>query len=159
HELSRAQQQANLLKALVEIPQTTTTVDERLASVAKAFGESFTANQCVLQTVENGQLQPQQGLFQLAGMDGTPVETDPLIQDAIATQKIQLFLHTSTSPHNDYYADKNIGIHLVIPLLYKEDTSAILALQWKKGFTLEKEDVSTLHLVSHQLALSLACMG
>ena len=159
HELGRAQQQANLLKALVEIPRTATTVDECLATIAQTFGESFDANQCVLQMVENGQLQSQQGLFQAADVDSAPAETDPLIKDAITTQKIQLFLHTSTSPHSDYYVDKNIGIHLVIPLLNKEDTSAILALQWGKEFILEKEDVSTLHLVSHQLALSLACMS
>ena len=159
HELGRAQQQANLLKALVEIPRTATTMDECLANIAQTFGESFQANQCVLQTVENGQLQSQQGLFQTADVDSAPIETDPLIKDAIATQKIQLFIHTSTSPHSDYYADKNIGIHLVIPLISKEETSAILALQWGKKFTLEKEDVSTLHLVSHQLALSLACMS
>ena len=159
HELGRAQQQATLLKALVEIPQTSSTVDECLYSIAKTFGESFEATQCVLQTVVDGQLQAQQGLFRLPGIEEYPIETDPLIKDAIATQKIQLFLHTSSNNHSDYYTDKNIGIHLVIPLLYKDATSAILALQWDKAFTLEQDDVSTLHLVSHQLALSLACMN
>ena len=160
HELGRAQQQAALLKALVEIPRSAHSLDKCLASVAQTFGESFEATQCVLQMVNDGQLQLQQGLFSVQDADGSSVATDPLIKEAIATQKIQLFLHTSTtSEHSDYYQDKDIGIHLVIPLLYKNATSAVLALQWGKDFTLEQDDVSTLHLVSHQLALSLACMS
>lgn len=159
HELGRAQQQATLLKALVDIPRTANTVDECLANIATVFGESFSTSQCVLQTVADGTLQPQQGMFSGADAHGSSPEADPLIKDAIATQKIQLFLSTSSSDHSEHYASKNIGTHLVIPLIYKDAASAILSLQWGPDFILEQADVSTLHLVSHQLALSLACMG
>lgn len=159
HELGRAQQQAALLKALVDIPRTCSTLRECLSAIAQTFGESFQASHCVLQMVEDGQLQTDRGVLTTTEFEGHTMETDPLIKDAIATQKIQLFLHTSTHDHADYYAGKNIGTHLIIPLIFKEATSAILALQWDKEFTLDQEDVSTLHLVSHQLALSLACMS
>ena len=159
HELGRAQQQATLLKALVDIPRACSTLSDCLSAIAQTFGESFHASQCVLQIVADGQLQTDRGVVIAAGAKGYPLETDPLVKDAIATQKIQLFLHTSTHDHANYYADKTVGTHLIIPLMFKESTSAILALQWDQEFTLDQEDVSTLHLVSHQLALSLACMS
>ncbi|NEP54981.1 MAG: response regulator [Moorea sp. SIO3C2] len=158
HELGRAQQQATLLKALVDIPRACSTLEECLSMVAQTFGNSFQASHCTLQMVTDGALTTSQGVFSSSTEDFI-VETDPLIKGAIATQKIQLFLHTSPSDHTDYYADTNVGTQLVIPLMYKDSTSAMLALRWDKDFTVEQEDVSTLHLVSHQLALSLACMS
>lgn len=157
HELDRAQQQAQLLKALVEIPRNADTLDECLDSIATSFGEAFTSRQCVVHMVENGQLGPHQGVDRNSATH-SPIDDDPLIQAAIASQKIQLFLHTSTSDHQSHYEAKEVGTHLVIPLLQNDATSAILSLQWGTDFTLEKEDVSTLHLISHQLALSLACL-
>ena len=159
HELDCAQRQATLLKALVDIPRTSSPGKECLSALAKTFGESFSASDCVLQTVENGQLQPEPGVFAGSDSQGCSVDTDPLIKDAIDTQKIQLFLHTSTHDHADYYADKGVGTHLVIPLIYNDAATAILSLQWGQGFRLEQEDVSTLHLVSHQLALALMFMS
>lgn len=159
HELSRAQQQATLLKTLVELPQTGGTANDYLMAVAKAFGESFQVDRCILQTVAEGQLQANQGVFVASGVGDWTTESDPLIKNAIATQSIQLFLPKSTSDHFEYYTDKSIGTHLVIPLLQKDSISSILSLQWGKDFTLEQDDVSTLHLVSHQLALSLACLS
>ncbi|MEM9213912.1 MAG: response regulator [Cyanobacteria bacterium P01_F01_bin.150] len=159
HELDRAQQQASLLNALVNAPRSCSTVGEYLTVTAKIFAESFRAVSCLVQTVENECLQPGKGVFVELGFEECPPEANPLISNAITTQNIQLFLSTSSSnAYSDYYADKKVGAHIVIPLIYKNTTSAILSLQWKDSATLEQEDVSTLYLVSHQLALSLACM-
>lgn len=157
HELDRAQQQATLLKALVEIPHQTETLEECLNSIATSFGKAFTSRQCTIHMVDSGQLGTHYGRSERNAL-GSPGAQDPLIQEAIASQNIQLFLHTSTSDHHDYYEAQGVGTHLVIPLMQNEATSAVLSLQWDKDFTLDQEDVSSLHLISHQLALSLACL-
>ncbi|NET52467.1 MAG: response regulator, partial [Merismopedia sp. SIO2A8] len=158
-ELSRAQVQASLLKALVDIPCNATTLGECLKQLAVVFGESLHANQCRLQMVTDGTLFDDYGCYNAPGIPEQPLAGDPLVKDAIATQSIKLFVHSSArTDYSEYYLDGAIGTHLAIPLISKESPFALLSLQWAKDFWLESDDISILHLLSNQLALSLACL-
>ncbi|MGK7891855.1 MAG: response regulator [Leptolyngbyaceae cyanobacterium] len=158
-ELSRAQKQAHLLKALVEIPRQTEVLADCLEKIAIVFGDTFSTTQCILQQVDKGQTSAIKGQYIASDHTLCPLEDDPLVGEAIASQVIKLFVHSAASNHRDYYADKEIGSHLVVPLIAKDTVFFVLSLQWSKDFALAQEDIPILYLLSNQLALVLSCIG
>ena len=158
-ELNRAQIQAFLLKTLVGIPQESETLIQCLEKLAAAFGENFSADQCVLRKVVGAGLGEERGEYVIPDRIAHTLDDDPLVQDAIATKSIRLFVKASAQDHVDYYSARGIATHLVMPLLHKETPFTVLSLQWPEGFVLAQEDVSMLHLLSNHLALALAYAG
>lgn len=161
NELNRAQTQSSLLKALVDVPGSVDSLTGCLEEFANVFGNTWAASQCILQRVSDGQLEPGQlGQHTAKGEPSNSLGGDPLVEKAITTQSIQLFVQTSSAneSHVQYYAEQNVGTHLVIPLIKNDNVFVIFSLQWPKDFVLCQEDVSVLHLSSHQLALILSCL-
>ncbi|MEB3230020.1 MAG: response regulator [Leptolyngbyaceae bacterium] len=158
-ELSRAQKQAYLLKALVEIPRDTNAFTDCLEKIATVFGNTFSTNQCTIQQVINNQLSEIVGQYAAPDCSPNTVNDDPLVQEAIASQSIKLFIHNSAAArHGEYYAAQKIGTHLVVPLIAKNTVVFVISLQWLKDFVLSQEDISILYLLSNQLALVLSCI-
>ncbi|NEQ99969.1 MAG: response regulator [Cyanothece sp. SIO2G6] len=158
-ELTRAQKQAYLLKALVEIPRDVDVLADCLEKIAVVFGETFSTSQCVLEQVSEGQLSELKGQYTASGQTSYAFSGDPLVAEAIASQAIKLFIHNSSAaPHAEFYANKDVGTHLVVPLIAKDTVFFVLCLQWSKDFALSQEDISILYLLSNQLALVLSCL-
>jgi response regulator RpfG family c-di-GMP phosphodiesterase len=83
-ELHRAQAQTALLATIVQVAQESDSVESCLDPIAQAFGESFCADGCILQLVENNTLAAAQGTYTTSEIIENSLEKDPLVQEAIA---------------------------------------------------------------------------
>ncbi len=158
-ELHRAQAQTALLATIVQAAQESDRLEACLSPIAKAFGESFYADGCVLQLVENNALSAQQGTYTTVETIENSLEKDPLVQEAIANQSLQVWVNApgATPPAStEYYQSVGIQTHLVIPIIYRASLLAVLSLQWKKKTTpLREDELKLIHLSAQQVGLAL----
>ncbi len=158
-ELHRAQAQTALLATIVQAAQESDRLEACLSPIAKAFGESFYADGCVLQLVENNALTAQQGTYTTVETIEISLEKDPLVQEAIANQTLQVWVNApgATPPAStEYYQSVGIQTHLVIPIIYRASLLAVLSLQWKKKTTpLREDELKLIHLSAQQVGLAL----
>ena len=158
-ELHRAQAQTALLATIVQAAQESDRLEACLSPIAKAFGESFYADGCVLQLVENNALSAQQGTYTTVETIENSLEKDPLVQEAIANQSLQVWVNApgATPPAGaEYYQTVGIQTHLVIPIIYRASLLAVLSLQWKKKTTpLREDELKLIHLSAQQVGLAL----
>jgi CheY-like chemotaxis protein len=158
-ELHRAQAQTALLATIVQAAQESDRLEACLEPIAKAFGESFYADGCVLQLVENNALTAQQGTYTTVETIEISLEKDPLVQEAIANQTLQVWVNApgATPPAStEYYQSVGIQTHLVIPIIYRASLLAVLSLQWKKKTTpLREDELKLIHLSAQQVGLAL----
>lgn len=166
-ELQRAQAQTALLAAIMQAAQESDNLESCLNPIAKAFGESFHADVCILQLVENNALAAAQGTYTTLDAIENTLDKDPLVQEAI--------LKATTTPHDtyslqawvdapgttplagaEYYKSAGIKIHLLVPILYRESLLAVLSLQWKQRTTpLREDELKLIHLSAQQVGLAL----
>ncbi len=158
-ELHRAQAQTALLATIVQAAQESDRLEACLEPIAKAFGESFYADGCVLQLVENNALTAQQGTYTTVETIEISLDKDPLVQEAIANQTLQVWVNApgATPPAStEYYQSVGIQTHLVIPIIYRASLLAVLSLQWKKKTTpLREDELKLIHLSAQQVGLAL----
>ncbi|HEY9740964.1 MAG TPA: response regulator [Coleofasciculaceae cyanobacterium] len=158
-ELHRAQAQTALLATIVQAAQESDRLEACLEPIAKAFGESFYADGCVLQLVENDALTAQQGTYTTVETIEISLDKDPLVQEAIANQSLQVWVNApgATPPAStEYYQSVGIQTHLVIPIIYRASLLAVLSLQWKKKTTpLREDELKLIHLSAQQVGLAL----
>ncbi len=158
-ELHRAQAQTALLATIVQAAQESDRLEACLEPIAKAFGESFYADGCVLQLVENNALTAQQGTYTTVETIEISLDKDPLVQEAIANQSLQVWVNApgATPPAStEYYQSVGIQTHLVIPIIYRASLLAVLSLQWKKKTTpLREDELKLIHLSAQQVGLAL----
>ena len=158
-ELHRAQAQTALLATIVQAAQESDRLEACLSPIAKAFGESFYADGCILQLVENNALSAQQGTYTTVETIENSLEKDPLVQEAIANQTLQVWVNApgATPPAStEYYQSVGIQTHLVIPIIYRASLLAVLSLQWKKKTTpLREDELKLIHLSAQQVGLAL----
>ncbi|MBD1842296.1 response regulator [Cyanobacteria bacterium FACHB-63] len=144
-ELRRSQAQTALLSTIVAVAQSHTTPESALEPIATAFGESFVADRCTVQLVENG-------VLTIAGTYGISSDFDLVqsqaVKDAIATQKMQIVTETS---------DAAFSAQLVVPVTLRGEVLAVLSLQWKQPQSLREDELLLLHLSAQQVALALTC--
>ena len=158
-ELQRSQAQTALLATIVQVAQQSDNLESCLEPIAKAFGESFGADVCILQLVENDALKAvQQTYTKLETIAGT-LEKDPLVQEAIASHSVQVWVDApSATPvaSAQYYKSVGIKIHLLVPILYRESLLAVLSLQWTQRTTpLREDELKLIHLSAQQVGLAL----
>jgi response regulator RpfG family c-di-GMP phosphodiesterase len=159
-ELRRAQAQTLLLSTIVQVTRQSTSLTTVLPAIATAFGETFAADGCILQLVEEDLLASAQGTYSTGGKLENWLEKDPLVSEAIATQKIQVAVNVpsdqslSQIPH---YAEAGIQAHLLIPICFQGRVLAVLSLQWKQPSSLREDELTLLHLSAQQVALALTC--
>ncbi|MGF1499381.1 MAG: response regulator [Elainellaceae cyanobacterium] len=159
-ELQRANVQVSLLKTIVQAPRETSSLPHFMQVIADAFGQGFMADVCILQQIERGELAATVGVSSTLNGKRPPVEDDPLVAAAIATQSIQMVCQIAKEAalaDLDYYTQAGIDSQIVIPFRYKDEVVAVLSLQWTQPFPLQVEEVTNLHLLAHQVALSMAC--
>ncbi len=158
-ELRRAQAQTRLLAAIVQAARQATDPNGMLQPLAIAFGETFAAHSCVMQLVEGKNLASSYGSY--GGDAGQPwLSQDPLVQEAIATQKMQVAVNIpgdSDLSALDHYTSSNTQAHLLIPIVFQGQVMAVLSLQWQQPCTLREDELTLLHLSAQQVAIALAC--
>ncbi|HEY9642595.1 MAG TPA: response regulator [Coleofasciculaceae cyanobacterium] len=162
-ELRRAQAQTTLLSLIVQIASQVSHPGDCLQAIARACSEVFAADYCLIQDVEGATwgTQANSGTklgTKLGSKDATAQKS--LIQEAIATQKLQLIANVAADPHLSslpHYANTGIQSHLVAPILFRNQLLAVLSLQWKRPFELREDELTLISLAAQQIALVLAC--
>ncbi len=170
-ELQRAQAQTALLAAIMQAAQESDSLQSCLEPIAKAFGENFLSDTCTLQLVENQQLTAVRGLYTTLDTVENPLEQDPLTQQAIDPSRItsqtnselQLWVDApGTTPAEvaPYYQSAGIYMHLLVPIIYRNQLLAVLSLQWKeKRIPLREDEIKLIYLSAQQVGLALASAG
>ncbi len=159
-ELRRANAQMALLTVLVQVAQQGLSLEAILNSIATAFGESFSADGCILQLVKNGSLIATQGNYSSADSVENWLAIDPLTSEAIATGQMQVSVNV---PDDEklagvaHYKDSGVEAHLIIPITYTSNVLAVLSLQWKKPCTLREDELKVIHLSAQLVATVLSC--
>ncbi|RAM50883.1 MAG: two-component system response regulator [Hapalosiphonaceae cyanobacterium JJU2] len=159
-ELRRVNAQMALLTILVEIAQQGLSLEAILNSIATAFGESFSADGCILQLIENGSLIATQGSYSSADSVKNWLAIDPLTSEAIATGQMQVSVNV---PNDEkltgvaHYTESGVEAHLIIPITYISNVLAVLSLQWKKPCTLREDELKVIHLSTQLVATVLSC--
>ncbi len=160
-ELQRSHAQTALLANLVQIAQDSTNQEDCLEPIAKAFGESFEADGCILQLVEGNTLVKAQGSYSAEeGAVPNWLAQDPLAADAITSQRMQVSVNIpgdSKLANVAHYPDTGVQAHLVIPITYHEQVSAVLSLQWQQPCALREDELRLIHLSAQLVAMALTC--
>lgn len=147
-ELRRSQSQTALLSTIVNVTQTATSLKDTLDPIAAAFAQTFLADRCVIQIVENGAATLEQGWYGTATSKNEFAQ-EAMLHDAIATKKMQIV--------SDTPLESEIQTHLIVPAILRDEVLAVLALQWKQPSTLREDELFLLHLSAQQVALALTC--
>ena len=158
-ELRRSQAQIALLSTLVYAAQDASSLESTLEPIATAFGKSFLADGCILQLVEK-ELLTAQGSYSSAESLENWLEKDPLVQAAIASQKMQVSANIpadASLSEVDHYSDSDVQAHLIVPVTLRGEVIAVLSLQWKQPCTLRGDELMLLHLSAQQVAIGLTC--
>lgn len=159
-ELRRANAQMALLTVLVQVAQQASSLEAILNPIATAFGESFSADGCILQLVENLSLVTTQGSYSSEGSVENWLAGDPLTSEAITTGQMQVSVNV---PNDEklagvaHYTDSGVEAHLIIPITYAGKVLAVLSLQWKKPCTLREDELKLIHLSAQLVATVLSC--
>ena len=157
-ELRWAMAQASLLRTIVQVAQELPDLESCLEPIATAFGETFSADRCILQLVEGTTLAAAQGGYSQDGTVENWLAEDPLTQTAISDQQIQVSVNVPADEKLagvSRYQDSGVQAHLVVPLIYRGSAIAILSLQWRHPCTLGEEELTLIHLSTQQLAIAL----
>ncbi|ARV60440.1 two-component system response regulator [Nostocales cyanobacterium HT-58-2] len=159
-ELQRTTSQIALLRVLVQVAQESISLEAKLNSVAKAFGESFAADSCILRLIEGNALVAKQGTYGTTSTVENWLAEDPLTTKAIASQQMQI----SVNVPNDqklagvaHYSANGIQAHLIIPITYRNKVLAVLSLQWKQPHTFQEDELKHVHLSCQLVAIALTC--
>jgi CheY-like chemotaxis protein len=153
-QLERAEDQAKLLSIIADVSQSSTEMSQCLTPLAAALGESFSADGCVVRQVQDGQLGGAEGRHD----QPVAIETDPLVQTAIASGKTQVWVNSPSTPppEGSTYQDAGLQLHLVLPLHYHDQLLAVLSLQWGRSPKPSEEEIHLIHLAAQQTVLALA---
>lgn len=157
-ELRRAQGQMALLSTLVQSAQVATCTEECLEPIAKAFAQTFGADGCILQLLENGALSSASGTYSVSGTVDNWLAEDPLAKEAIASGQMQASVNVPTDSNLSgvaHYSASGIEAHLITPILYRGQVLAVLSLQWKRPCQLREDELKLIHLSAQQVALVL----
>ncbi|MGH8002155.1 MAG: response regulator [Brasilonema sp.] len=176
-ELQRAHIPMSLLSVLVQITQEYTGLETTLNSIARAFGESFATDCCILQLVEGDALVPNQGTYSTTGTVENWLAQNPLTTEAIcalrsseaialksatlraiATHQMQSSVNV---PHNQKLAGvahdstHKVQADLIIPITFRQEVLAVLLLQWQQPHTLREDERKLIHLSAQLIAIAL----
>jgi len=158
-ELRRAQVQTNLLAAIAEAAQAADSLPATLEPIATAFAKSFNSDVCLLQLVEANTLSATTGIYSNIENPQNWLANDPLVKEAINSQKIQGSVNVPADTElagATHYEQSGIQAHLVVPITYRNQTVAVLSLQWKQPSSLKQDELTLIHLSAKHVALALA---
>ena len=158
-ELEQAQSQASLTSTIVGIVEQTDTLLTIVQESAKAFGQNYSADICLVQLVEADTLSPVQGVYGTSADTSSWLTQEPLTQAAIATKTSQLIPNVSENlilTDVEPYHSGGIQASLVAPVHFRGQILAILALLWRQPQSMLQEKSNLFNPSIAQLALALA---
>ena len=159
-ELHRANSQMALLTSSLQVTKTVSSKEESLEPIAAIYGETFAADGCILQLVEDNSLTSSCGTFSQDGILDNWLDKDPLIAEAIATSNMKVSVNVTKDEKLKevaHYSDTGTKSHLVIPIVHANQVTAVLSLQWKKTCTLREDELKLIHFSAQMLAMILNC--
>ncbi len=159
-ELRRANTQTALLTHLVYLAQTASSIEATLTPITKAFGETFTTTNCILQLVEGNSLVDNHGCYSPKGSVDIWLSQDPLTADAIASQEIQVVVNAANDERlvdSSDYKKNGIQTHLVIPMIYRKEVLGVLSMQWEKPYPLREDELQLIHSCAQLVAIAFTC--
>ncbi|MDC0832626.1 Hydrogenase transcriptional regulatory protein hoxA [Geitlerinema sp. FC II] len=157
-ELEWSHAQMAVLGTLMQVAETSEDAASCLETIARALGENFSAEACVLQLVENGGLVD--GYASHGNADALSLAGDLLVEKAIATGKIQGSANVSADPDLsglDSYQSSGVQAHLVLPIAFRGQLRAVASLQWTQPNSVQEKEVEWIHRCAQQIALALTC--
>jgi len=158
-EIHLANTQKALLATILQVAQDASSNASCLIAIAKPFAESFAADCCILQLVNDNQLVAEQGNYTKLETIENCLEKDPLIPELLSNREMIIWTNTLPvkSPDvNEYYQKTGIKMHLLVPVLYRSEVVAILSLQWQEKIKpLPEEQLQLIHLLAQQVGLVL----
>jgi CheY-like chemotaxis protein len=155
-ELLRAQAQTALLKAIVQTAKEGQTLPDVLQPLATAFGQSFSAELCIVQLVEGNQLSGAAGVYSPDGNTADWLAQDSLVQKAIADQALQVITNIPADEQAAqvaHYSASGTQAHLVTPVTYRHQVVALLSLQWKQPCYLREDELVLIDSCAQQAGL------
>ncbi len=155
-ELRRAHAQMALLSAITQAAQQATKSEDVLVPIVEAYQQTFSSDACILYLLENKSLG--KGFNSGIAVD---VSQDPLVQNAIATGKIQFAVNNPADPNLETlkpYAEAGIQFHLVMPVLFQNQALAVLCLQWQQPQMLAEDELTLMHLAAQQVGMAITCV-
>lgn len=159
-ELHRAQAQMALMETIVQVGQQSDSLEFSIQQIAQAFGESFGADGCIVNLVENNTLTPVQATYNKSGTIVNDLHHDPLLPEVMANHQLQVWVNGpgATIPNGaEYYQKSAIQAHLLVPIIYRSDLLAVLSLQWQEGCSkLREDELKLIHLSAQQVGLAIA---
>ncbi|WP_348539977.1 MULTISPECIES: response regulator [Spirulina sp. CCY15215] len=158
-ELHRAQEQATLLEAIATVASTYSSIEDCLEPLAKAFGESFMGDGCSFHALEAESLTVS-GSYSKGGDIPLTLEGDSLVQSALSAGKTEVWVNDNRSePPSEAYTNAGVQVHLVLPLIFRDRTLALLSLQWTQSPKPNEEEIKLIHLASQQAILALVAVS
>lgn len=158
-ELRRANAQMALLTTLVNVTQISPNLEAVLDPIARAFGESFAADGCILQMLDTASAMTQmQGTYANNGTITNWLSQDPLTSDALSTGQIQVCVNVSSDEKLaaiSQYSENGVNAHLLVPIIYRTQTLAVLSLQWKQPCVLREDELKLVHCSAQLAAIAL----
>lgn len=158
-ELQWAQAQTALLATIVQVAQESNSLQACLEPIAKAFGENFLADSCILQLIEDNKLAAVCGTYTTIETQAIPLDSDPLTQEAITNHELQIWVNGSSVTSftgTQHYQSAGIHMHLLVPIVYRHELLAVLSLQWQRKTTpLREDELKHIHLSAQQVGLAL----
>ena len=157
-ELEKSQTQLDLLNTVVHVSQKSGNIEEALAQIASICSETFSADVCILQLVEDNSLSSTQGSSSRVGKVDNWLANDPLAMEAIASGDVQSVMNVSQDTKLSdvsHYQTSGIKAHIVIPISHRQKLLALMSLQWQQPSTLRPEELSTINVSAQLLALTL----
>ena len=158
-ELRRAHAQTTLLETIVQAGCDAESLDACLQQIAIAYGQTFSADGCILQLLE-GESLGRQSIYSTQGELANWLAQDPLMQEAIHTQKMQVVVNIPSDAALaavQHYAEHGIQAHLAVPIILHDTALAVLSLQWKQPYVLAEDELNVIHLSSRQVGMVLTC--
>ncbi len=154
-ELERAQAQTNILATITQVAQKADSRGAFLQPIAQVMGDNFAAQGCSLQLMKENDLTGETGGYGvLSNLDSLS-----LVAQAIASGETKVWLNSSSNdehPEAEIYTTKEIKVHLVIPLVFRQELLAVLSLVWTQGKKIQEDELILIDLCAQQVALALA---
>jgi serine phosphatase RsbU (regulator of sigma subunit)/CheY-like chemotaxis protein len=154
NELRRALRRESLFNTVTTAIRESLDYENMLRTIAATLGQTFAANQCVLQPIEGDRLAP--SIFQYSTLmppnpDGTESypslhlsEMDPDVQTVLANRQIHV-------------AQTEASSRLFVPLIYPYDLLALLVMdRVHPNPTWASEDIELIQGVAEQAALAIS---
>lgn len=161
-ELRRANAQIALLAVLLQVTQEASSLEATLNPIATVFGEGLAADGCILQLVKSNTLIATQGTYSSDFKVENWLAQDPLFEEAIATQQMQVSANIPKDPKLAdvaHYLNSGVQAHLIMPIASQNEVLAVLSLQWFQPCTLREDELKLIQLAAQLVALILTNMG